>query len=94
MKACDVLKRPLLFLWAFVRPSRLPRCPRCKVEMDAHNDHEPEECEHRCETCGHVVYADLIDSNIHLYCVRPQKRGRWRHKEDWCEDWAPREVKP
>ncbi|HUV66915.1 MAG TPA: hypothetical protein VMW24_23715 [Sedimentisphaerales bacterium] len=93
MKCLEVLKRLFLLLWAFLRPSKLPRCPRCKVEMDAHNDHIPWLCEQRCGTCAHVAYVDLRATGNLRYCAHPNKLGRWRAKTDWCRQWDARDRK-
>ena len=97
MKALEVLRRPFLFLWALVRPSRLPRCPRCKVQMDAHNDHKPEKCERRCETCEFADHVSLVGTrspDTVYYCYHSSKLGLWRAKTNWCRQWAPRKARP
>jgi len=93
MKALEVLKRPFLFLWALVRPSRLPRCPRCKEFLDAHNDHAPYQCQRRCETCEFAARDGWLAGQIITYCAHPRRLGRWRMKTDWCRKWAPRKDK-
>jgi len=89
MKALEILKRLLLLPWAFIRPSRLPRCPRCKVRMDAHNNHETYQCRKRCETCAHVVYV-YAGPEFTWYC---NQHNHFAACCEWCKDWAPKKGK-
>jgi len=35
MKVLEVIRRLFLLPWAFLRPSRLPKCPRCGKRLGA-----------------------------------------------------------
>jgi len=94
MKVLEVIRRLFLLPWAFLRPSRLPRCPRCKVQMDAHNDHIPWLCEQRCETCkfaGRSLVGTWSPGKV--YCHHSSKYGGWQAKIGWCRWWALRDRK-
>ena len=96
MQALEIIKRLILLPWALLRPSRLPRCPRCKELLDAHNDHIPWLCWKRCETCKFAGRLSMVDtwSPGKVYCYHSSKYGRWRAKTDWCKHWAQREAEP
>ena len=93
MKVLEVIRRLFLLPWAFLRPSGLPRCPRCKEELDAHNDHEPEACEQRCETCEYAGSEGWLEGRSITYCFHRRKLAGWRPKTGWCRRWAPRDRK-
>jgi len=86
MRYLDVIKRLFLIPWAFLRASKLPRCPRCNELMDAHNQHHAWQCERRCETCKNVE-CTYAGPEFALFCT---EHRRWVAYSSWCRDWAPR----
>ena len=59
----------------------LPRCPRCREELGAHNDHTPEECWQRCERC--YAFDPLGACHLRAILTRPT---------DWCKNWKPTQM--
>ena len=94
MKAMEVLRRPFLFLWAFLRPSRLPRCPRCDKELGALDERHERVCPRRCETCGCRRPGEWIVDTSDETCAWCRRRDLWVPYSSWCRDWVPRTVKP
>ena len=59
-RAYEVIKRPFLFLWALLRPSKLPHCPRCDRELGALDERHERVCPRKAKPAGYVAPPSVV----------------------------------
>ena len=69
------MMRILRFIWSFIRPSKLPRCPRCGKRLGALDDDHWRYCPHREEKPNALTTKTLRESeegiDLHPYEEKP-----------------------
>ena len=65
------MMRILRFIWSFIRPSKLPRCPRCGKRLGALDEDHWRYCPHREEKPNALTTKTLRESeegiDLHPY---------------------------